>query len=150
MATTKADSTLRISRIIKAPRAKVYAAWTTPEEMKKWCAPGEMTCTLAESDVKVGGKLRVHMSAPGPNGETHKAVGEYRSIEIPSKLVYTWSWETPEGPSPETIITMEFVEHGPNKTEVIMLHELPNEEAMNQHEKGWLGCFAMFETLFAA
>jgi len=150
MAPTKTDSTLRISRIIRAPRTKVFAAWTKPEEMKKWCAPGDMSCTLAESELKVGGKLRVHMTAPGPDGPTHKAVGEYRAVDSPSRVVYTWMWETPEGMSPETVVTMEFHERGPDSTEVIMLHELPNEESLKQHEKGWVGCFDKFETLFAA
>jgi uncharacterized protein YndB with AHSA1/START domain len=148
MATTSADSTLRISRTIKAPRKKVFEAWTAAEQMKQWCAPGEMTCTLAESELKVGGKLRVHMTAPGPDGPTHKAIGEYRVVQPPTKLLYTWMWESPEGMSPETVVTMEFHEKGPDTTEVTMVHELPNEESKNSHEKGWLGCFDKFERMF--
>jgi uncharacterized protein YndB with AHSA1/START domain len=89
------------------------------------------------------------MTAPGPDGPTHKATGEYKVVERPARLVYTWKWEGGEmGMAPETLVTMEFIEKGPNVTEVVMLHELPTEEAKQEHEKGWIGCFDKFEKLF--
>ena len=34
--------TLEVRRTIRATRQRVFDAWTQPEEMKKWTAPGPM------------------------------------------------------------------------------------------------------------
>jgi len=37
--TTKEKTRLEISRVIEAPRDRVYAAWTDPEQLKQWFGP---------------------------------------------------------------------------------------------------------------
>jgi uncharacterized protein YndB with AHSA1/START domain len=46
---------LRVKKLIKANRDRVFEAWTTPELMKKWYAPDDMTVPNATSDLRVGG-----------------------------------------------------------------------------------------------
>jgi uncharacterized protein YndB with AHSA1/START domain len=53
--TTASDRDLVISRIINAPREKVFKAWTDPELLKKWFAPSPWTIAVAEVDVRPGG-----------------------------------------------------------------------------------------------
>ncbi len=141
MATRARQSTvtLRLRRTFQAPRDRVFRAWTTPEEMKQWKAPGELTTPVAEVDLRPGGKYRIHMQAP--DGTLHRLVGEYRVVDPPKKLVYTWQWEDdPDKPS-ETLVTVEFLERG-GATEVVLTHDLfPNEQTRNRHEMGWSGCF---------
>lgn len=130
--------TLRLQRRFAAPRERVFRAWTTPEEMKHWKAPGEMTTPVAEVDLRPGGKYRIHMQ--GPDGALRRLVGVYRVVDPPKKLVYTWRWEDDQD-FPETLVTVEFRERG-GETDVVLVHELfPNDEAMKQHEHGWTGCF---------
>lgn len=134
---------LRLARNLKAPRDKVFRAWTTPEELKRWSAPGDYTNPLVEVDLRVGGRFRIHMRAP--NGAVHQATGVYREVDPPRKLVYTWLWE--EDPSVrETLVTVEFHERG-GSTEVVLTHDLfPSEEARAEHEKGWAGCLEKLAT----
>ena len=47
--------TLRLRRTFAAPRERVFRAWTVPEEMKQWKAPGDMTTPVAEVDLRPGG-----------------------------------------------------------------------------------------------
>jgi uncharacterized protein YndB with AHSA1/START domain len=129
-------ATLSLRRTFQAPRERVFRAWTTPEEMMRWKAPGDRTAPLVEVDLRVGGTYRIHMRSP--DGGEMRLVGVYREVDPPRKLVYTWNWET----SPElgeTLVTVEFVERG-RATEVVLTHELfPTEAARALHEQGWRG-----------
>ena len=55
---------LEVRRTIRAPRTTVFDAWTTPDELKRWHAPGPLHVELAELDVRVGGAYRIHMVTP--------------------------------------------------------------------------------------
>ncbi|MDB5876348.1 MAG: Activator of Hsp90 ATPase 1 family protein, partial [Ramlibacter sp.] len=72
---TAAPPTLEVRRTIRAPRQRVFDAWTKTEELKAWHAPGPLTVTLAEIDLRPGGKYRIHMTEP--NGTDHKVSGVY-------------------------------------------------------------------------
>ncbi len=48
MATAAAvKPSLTIKRRFNAPPAKVFAAWTDPEKVKRWMGPGEVKALLA-------------------------------------------------------------------------------------------------------
>src|SRR3954466_2062918 len=93
-------ATLRVTRLIKAPRERVFAAWTTPEDIDKWFGPETCKVLSARIDLRVGGEYRFRVNSPSCAEEAGKATeqvmevfGIYREIKKPSRLVYTWSWE---------------------------------------------------------
>ena len=135
---------LEVRRTLPATRDRVFRAWTRPEELNRWSAPGEAVPTT-EVDLRVGGRYRIVMR--GPDGITHTVGGVYRVIEPPSRLVYTWKWEG--NPSAvESVVTVEFHERG-EFTEVIVRHEgLADAEDRNRHEHGWVGCLDKLSSLF--
>ena len=137
---------LRLSRIIAAPRETVFRAWTTPSELKRWAAPGDMATALAEIDLKTGGRFRIHMQ--GPDGTLHRVIGVYRAVEPPRRLVYTWSWE--EKPDEgDTLVTVEFHDRGGTRTEVVLIHErFASTEVRDRHQQGWTGCLDKLAALF--
>lgn len=141
----EAPASLTVRRVVPAPRERVFAAWTTPEALKRWSAPGDRTNPTVEVDLRVGGRYRIDMAAP--NGATHRVVGTYVEIDPPRRLVYTWFWET--NPTlGEMLITVEFLPHGEH-TEVVLVHsKLPSAEAVVNHERGWVGCLDRLEGLF--
>jgi uncharacterized protein YndB with AHSA1/START domain len=68
--------TLEIKRLIKAPRDRVYAAWTDPAQLKQWFGPeGCQTCDLI-ADVRLGGEFRWDLT--NSEGEKLTCLGEYR------------------------------------------------------------------------
>jgi uncharacterized protein YndB with AHSA1/START domain len=93
----------------------------------------------AEVDLRVGGRYRIVMS--GPDGVERSVSGVYRAIERPSKLVYTWKWDTsPVVDSADSLVTVEFLDRG-KATEVVLRHEgLTDDESRARHEHGWNGC----------
>ena len=146
MATQTTTSSLTITRTIKASADKVFDAWTQPEQIKRWAAPEGVEVQEAQVDLTVGGRYHIRMLSD--EGE-HNAVGVYREVTRPTRLVYTWSWEEKDHDVGETLVTVEFNAQGDN-TEVVVVHEgFPAAEARDGHEQGWNGCLDGFEQLFA-
>ncbi len=146
MATQTTTSSLTVTRTIKASADRVFDAWTQPEQMKRWAAPEGVEVQVAEVDLTVGGRYHIRMLSG--EGVEYNAVGVYREVTRPNRLVYTWSWEEKEHDVGETLVTVEFKAQGEN-TEVVIVHEgFPATEARDGHEQGWNGCLDRFEQLF--
>jgi uncharacterized protein YndB with AHSA1/START domain len=136
---------LKVSAVIKAPRAKVFAAWTTAETLRKWFAPGSRKPDPAILDVRPGGKFRIIMVG---EEDSPVAIGEYREVVAGEKLVFTWAWDG--GPSQPTLVTVTFrdVKDG---TEVVLLHErFATAETCEHHRMGWQAIMDKLPALFAA
>ena len=155
--TTKTAENLRleIKRLIKAPRELVFAAWTDPEQLKKWFGPDEdFVVPLAKVDLRVGGKYRIQMKRS--DGEFHTAVGTYREVEPPKRLVFTWAWEK-DGSEPdfgeveptEMLVALEFFPRD-KQTELVLTQEkFASVESRDRHEHGWSACLDKLEKLFS-
>src|ERR1700709_960427 len=89
------DRELVLTRLIDAPRAKVYQAWTNPELLRQWFAPLPWTTPKAELDVRPGGANLVVMR--GPDGNEFPNRGIYLEVVENERLVftdaYTKAWE---------------------------------------------------------
>ena len=131
------ETTLRIRRRFAASPEALFRAWTEPEQIKRWLAPtDEFSTPVAQVDLRVGGGYRIQMKSP--EGKLHTAVGSYRTVDFPAKLVLTWDWQ--EQSIGETVVTVEFREQG-NETELILTHELfPDQKSRDLHNQGWNGC----------
>lgn len=53
-----------VARVVEAPVERVWAAWTTPEDLRAWWGPTGFTCPRAEVDLREGGRIAVTMRAP--------------------------------------------------------------------------------------
>ena len=56
-----------LTRLIDAPREKLYRAWTEPALLKQWFAPLPWTTPHAELDVRPGGASTITMRSPDGN-----------------------------------------------------------------------------------
>ena len=145
--TTDTRYSMCLTRVIAADPETVFSAWTEVEHMKNWSAPEGMDIPLIEVDLRVGGKFRLTMR--NADGEEFTAIGEYRVVDPPRRVAYSWDWEEGEYEVGETLITVDFaaVEGG---TEVVMRHELfPTEAAAVDHTKGWTSCLNRLESMFS-
>ena len=138
--TIEEKAVLQLTRLIAASPERVYAAWTTPEEIKVWFGPETCRVLDARVNLEVGGEYCFHLSTE-QFGEI-KLRGQYREIMPPSKLVYTWQWEgSPELEGESSLVSVEFVKSG-HSTEIRLKHEqLPSIQARDDHSRGWNGTF---------
>ena len=94
-------------------------------------------------DLTVGGGYKLRMT--NDEGLTHTAVGTYREIDRPGRLVYTWDWLEDDHKVGESLVTVEFRPHA-DGTEVVLTHEgFPAAEATEAHVEGWTSCLEKFE-----
>ncbi|HMJ04145.1 MAG TPA: SRPBCC family protein [Conexibacter sp.] len=90
--TLPADDQILITREFDAPKHLVYEAWTTPELVKRWWSGKRGTVTLAEIDLRVGGRWRYVMTA-GEGGFEVGFHGEYRELVPNERIVSTEVFE---------------------------------------------------------
>jgi uncharacterized protein YndB with AHSA1/START domain len=81
-----ADREIVTSRVIDAPRALVFEAWTDPRHVANWFGPDGFTVTTHEMDVRPGGTWRFTMH--GPDGTDWPNVVTYEEVTPPERLVY--------------------------------------------------------------
>jgi uncharacterized protein YndB with AHSA1/START domain len=137
-------TSLSLSRIIRAPREKVFAAWTKPSLLTKWWGPGHVTCTEAHVDLREGGEYRLaNLEA---DGSIVWISGRFQRVRAPEELVYTWRVGTLAGPP--TLVTVRFAPHA-DGTEILITHERFSAAAIrDMHLKGWSGCLDKLQALF--
>lgn len=131
---------LRQSRFIRAPREKVYDAFVSEAAMRLWAGPRGMSAPQVSIDARVGGRWQMVMQSR--EGGRFVVGGTYRELRRPSRLVYTWQWES-GGPMPgvETVIEVDFVERD-GGTELRLLHSgFPAAGMRDAHDHGWKSTF---------
>lgn len=117
--TLPADDQILITREFDAPKHLVYKAFTTPELVKRWWHANRGEMTVAEIDLREGGKWRYVMVAEGDFEVGFH--GEYREIVPNERIVST---EVYEGmPGAEAVNTMTLTEaDGRTTLEILVQH----------------------------
>jgi uncharacterized protein YndB with AHSA1/START domain len=62
---------LRIDRVIRAPRTRVWKAWTDPRDLARWWLPAPTRCRVEHLDVVPGGAFVTSMSDDGIAFQSH-------------------------------------------------------------------------------
>src|ERR1700747_836640 len=70
-----------LSRVIRAKRDVVFAAWTEPEHLPNWFGPAGFKIATKEIDIRAGGGCGLDMLAP--NGQRFPSRMRFRRIEPP-------------------------------------------------------------------
>jgi uncharacterized protein YndB with AHSA1/START domain len=122
--TLPADDQILISREFDAPKRLVYQAWTTPELVQRWWSGKRGQVTIAEIDLRVGGRWRYVMVAEA--GFEVAFHGEYREIVPEERIVSTEVFE----PMPDEaglMSTVTFTEHD-GRTTLTLLSQCGSRE----------------------
>jgi len=147
------DRELVLTRIIDAPREKLFAAWTQPELLKQWFAPLPYTTPRVEIDLRAGGSSLVVMR--DPSGREFPNRGVYLEVAPNERLVFTdaftSAWQPSEKPFMTGVLTFEN-HNGKTKYTARVRHwTVADREA---HEKmgfyeGWGKCTDQLAALVA-
>jgi uncharacterized protein YndB with AHSA1/START domain len=139
---------LEIKRLIKAPRDRVYAAWTDPLQLKQWFGPENVQTHELIADARVGGTFRWDLT--NSEGEKMTMHGEYRELQPGKKIVFTWQWDDDEDwENHISIVTVELTDRD-GGTELRLIHEqLPSEQSRDGHTRGWSSALNKLEKFFS-
>lgn len=132
--------TLEIERIFNATPDRVFDAFSTVDAMSQWFGPGDCNVVRGEIDFRVGGRylLRVNTSE---DGEV-EVVGEYTTIQRPSRLAFTWRWQDNPAVNPsDSTVDITFAPH-PEGTRLLLRQAgIENDDSRREHNYGWNAAF---------
>jgi uncharacterized protein YndB with AHSA1/START domain len=124
--TLPTDEQILITREFDAPRRLVWKAWTTPELVRRWWHAKRGEMTVAEIDLREGGRWRYAMVTP--DGMEVAFHGVYREVVPEERLVSTEVYEgVPNGEEGATLNTATFAE-ADGRTVLTILVEAPSKE----------------------
>jgi len=110
--TTPSDHEFVMTRVVDAPRARVFEAWTNPAHLRHWLlGPSGWTMPVCEVDLRPGGAW--HFGWRQPDGNQMEMRGIYKEVAAPERLVSTESWG---GDWPDTLNTLVLTEENGETT----------------------------------
>lgn len=131
---TSTSDTIVQEITIKGSVERIFEALTNPNQRVKWWgAEGRFQATQMESDLRPGGKWV--MRGVGLGGRPFCVGGEYRNIERPHLLVFTWLPDWQEN-APESLVRLD-LEEKDGVTTVRLTHSGLTSESSRDHHRGW-------------
>jgi uncharacterized protein YndB with AHSA1/START domain len=137
---------LVVSRIFDAAPAMVFSLWSDPAQVKEWWHPKDFTTPVFEMDFRVGGRYRYCIRSQGRDSW---ARGTYREIDAPTRLVFTFQWDSGDAAhDAETLVTLTFDAESGERTRLTFRQEpFRASKERDSHAEGWgqlLDAFAQF------
>lgn len=148
----KADpNDLTISRLVRAPRAALWRAWTDPSLLKEWWCPKPWTTEVRAFDLRPGGAFYTFMR--GPDGGTSDNPGCFLELVPQARIAFTsmliadWRPATP-WLAFTAVITMADEAEGTRYVATVM-H--PDQATRDRHHQmgffeGWGTCIDQLES----
>jgi uncharacterized protein YndB with AHSA1/START domain len=90
-------NTVRLHRVIRAPRERLYRAFLDAEAMAKWLPPNGFTGKVHQMDAKVGGAWRMSFTN-FTTGHSHSFGGQYLELVPHERIRYTSRFDDPNLP----------------------------------------------------
>ena len=138
---TLAAGTLVREIDIRAPVAKVFAALTDPTQVPQWWGSDDSyRCGTMEVDFRVGGTWRT--TGVGADGKPFVVDGEYRIIDAPHLVEFTWHYDWAET-EVNTVVRYELTERGAGLTHLRVVHSgFADDKGRDDHGDGWIRVLA--------
>lgn len=131
-----------VSRLISAPRERVFDAWIKPEKLAQWWGPHGFTNSLCEIDAQSGGRIYIEMTRDS-DGKMFPLDGEVEVVEAPSRIVLRARGYNPANDKTtiEDRVTATFTEKDGKTLVTVHLYVLevaPSYvEAARRMDQGW-------------
>jgi glutathione S-transferase len=133
-ASTAADTIVQ-EITINAPAERVFDTFANASERVKWWNPpdGRFRTTHMDSDLRQGGTWK--MSGTRPDGSLFTITGQYRAVQRPTLLEFTWlpDWQ---GDATISLVRVEFTERN-GVTHVRLTHSGLTTEPSRTSHRGW-------------
>ncbi len=131
-----------VSRLISAPRERVFDAWVKPEKLAQWWGPNGFTNPRCEIDPRPGGRIYIEMIRES-DGKRFPLDGEVESVEAPSRIVLRARGYNPANDKTtiEDRVTATFEERDGKTLVTVHLYVLEVApafaEAASRMDQGW-------------
>jgi uncharacterized protein YndB with AHSA1/START domain len=139
------ELTLEMERVVAAPPAQVFAAFVDQDELAKWWGPAGFTVPSLQFSAREGEAYRIEMQPP--EGDPFYLTGEFREVDPPSRLAFTFAWEDPDPDDVENLVTLSFRDQGESTAVAFEQGPFKTEARRALHRDGWTDSFDKLERL---
>jgi uncharacterized protein YndB with AHSA1/START domain len=145
------------TRDIPASLGEAWRSWTDPAYVLRWWGPNGFTCTVADMDVRVGGRSLVCMSAPDWGFPALYSTWVYTLVDSPNRLEFVHNMSDEHG----TTIDVEGIPHdvrhvitfeptAPDLTRLTVRESsFPTAEARDRSSEGLEQCLDKLVAIYA-
>jgi uncharacterized protein YndB with AHSA1/START domain len=138
------DLDLRIERVIRAPRARVWKAWTDPIDLARWWLPAPAHCRVDRLEVVPGGAFVTSMSEDGTQFSPHLDAC-FLVVDPGERIVFTNALDSrwrPANPAPVAMTAEISFSDAPAGTNYQVLVRHADAKSRSHHEElgfadGW-------------
>ncbi len=148
MATRSGGLTLELKRALRAAPSRVFGVFTAPNELAKWWGPQGFSIPSLEFDARAGESYRIEMQPP--DGDPFHLTGEFRVVDPPTRLAYTFRWEDPDPDDVETMVDLSFRDLGESTEVALAQGPFKTEARLALHRDGWTDSFDKVEALLSS
>jgi uncharacterized protein YndB with AHSA1/START domain len=140
--------TLELRRVLPAAPAVVFRAFSTEPELAEWWGPAGFTVPRVDFRPRAGNGYRIEMQPP--EGDAFALVGEFRAVDPPGRLAFTFVWEPPDPDDVETLVELAFRDLGDGTDVVLSQGTFKTEARRELHRDGWTDSLDRLERFLAA
>ena len=141
------ELTLEMTRVLPAGRSVVFGAFSDPNELAKWWGPEGFSTPSLELRARVGAGYRIEMQPP--EGDRFYLTGEFREVDAPARLAYTFVWEDPDPDDVGTVADLSFRDLGESTEVALRQGPFKTEARRRLHRDGWTDSFDKLERLLS-
>jgi uncharacterized protein YndB with AHSA1/START domain len=92
---------LEMKRVLPAGRSVVFGAFSDPTDLAKCWGPAGFSTPSLAFQARVGEGYRIEMQPP--QGDRFYLTGEFRKVDRPARLAFTFVWEDPDPDDVDTV-----------------------------------------------
>ena len=141
------ELTLEIDRTLPAVRSRVLEAFTDPEQLASWWGPEGFSIPSLRFEPAVGEPYRIEMQPP--EGDAFYLAGEFRAVDPPERLAFTFRWEEPDPDDVENTVELVFRDAGETTELALVQGPFRTEARRALHREGWTDSLNKLEALLS-
>jgi uncharacterized protein YndB with AHSA1/START domain len=126
---------LHLERTFPAPRSRVFRMHAEPDLLARWWGPTGFTAPSVELDLRVGGAYRIAMQPA--DGPLFYLTGEFREVDPPTRLSYTFRYEEPDPDDRENVVAITLRDAGESTEVAVDQRPFATEARLALHRQGW-------------
>jgi len=119
------DREIVLSRVIAAPRERVFQAWSDPKQITQWFGPDGFKVESLECDIRAGGRWRFVYT--GPDGTRYESRMVFLRVEAPRLIEIEHGSDKDNDPA-RFHLTVTFDTQSDGKTVLTMRQLHPTKE----------------------
>ena len=131
-----------MKRVLPATPPVVFEAFSA-SELPKWWGPDGFTIPSVDFQPRVGESYRIEMKPP--EGDPFHLIGEFREVDAPGRLAFTFAWEPADPDDVETLVGLSFRDLGDSTEVAFTQGKFKTEERRSLHRDGWTDSFDKLE-----